>query len=67
METKLFGLNKDGNVLLWVNKDVTKFVIPDTVTDIKEWAFSNCTSLTSITIPSLLQVYTTVLSMNVHL
>jgi hypothetical protein len=52
METKLFGLNKDGNVLLWVNKDVTKFVIPDTVTDIKEWAFSNCTSLTSITIPS---------------
>ncbi len=38
---------------LYINgKLVTELVIPDTVTEIKPYAFYNCTSLTSVTIPN---------------
>lgn len=31
--------------------NITKIIIPDSVTEIGNWAFENCTNLTSITIP----------------
>ena len=37
---------------LYINNElVTSLVIPDTVTEIKSWAFFGCTGLTSVTIP----------------
>jgi len=52
-----FGVS-DANPLgyannLYINGELlTELVIPDTITEIKDYAFSNCTSLKSINIPS---------------
>ena len=34
-----------------IRKDITKIVIPDSVTRIRNYAFYNCSGLTSVTIP----------------
>ena len=46
--------NKDKTELLWypTGKNDPTYSIPDSVTSIETWAFSDCTSLTSITIPN---------------
>ena len=45
--------NIQGNKHLLVDgKEITELVIPDSVTEIREEAFSGCSSLTNITIPS---------------
>ncbi len=41
----------ENGVLKYVNPELKKFVIPDSVTSIGEHAFDNCDSLTSIVIP----------------
>ena len=41
----------NNEVVKALNKDAITFVIPDTVTKVKEYAFSYCSKLTSITIP----------------
>jgi len=35
------------------NKNITKVIIPDSVTNIENAAFANCTSFTNVTIPDI--------------
>ena len=44
--------NKNKSSLLRVPGSVTSFIVPDSVTEIGDYAFEGCTSLTSITIPN---------------
>ena len=41
----------ENGVLKYVNPELEKFVIPDSVTSIGDYAFRDCKSLTSVTIP----------------
>ena len=41
----------DGSTLYFKGELVTNAVIPDSITSIKNWSFSGCSSLTSVTIP----------------
>ena len=41
----------DMTVLLWVKADISEFRIPDSVTEIRQFAFSGCTSLKEVHIP----------------
>ena len=45
--------SKDGRILIQyaIGKTENSFIIPDSVTSIGDWAFGDCTSLTSIVIP----------------
>ena len=43
--------NKDKTLLIQVLNGVTSFVIPNSVTNIGDYAFGSCTKLTSVTIP----------------
>ena len=44
-------LIKDGRLLAFAPYNITKYSIPDSVTEIGDHAFSACSSLTSVTIP----------------
>ncbi|MDE7229001.1 MAG: leucine-rich repeat domain-containing protein [Oscillospiraceae bacterium] len=45
------GLKIKDGVLKDVSRALTEVVIPDSVTEISDWAFSDCKRLTSVTIP----------------
>ena len=45
-------LIKDGRMLAFAPNDITKYTIPNSVTEIGDYAFMGCSSLTSITIPN---------------
>ena len=45
-------LIKDGRMLAFAPFDITKYTIPNSVTEIGDYAFMGCSSLTSITIPN---------------
>ncbi len=47
----LFNKEKTELIKYPAGKTETKYIIPDSVTEIDDWAFENCTSLTSVTIP----------------
>ena len=42
----------NGELILFIGKDLTKYTIPESVTSIERYAFRHCSSLTSITIPN---------------
>ena len=42
----------ENGILLEVDRSVEKVTIPNSVTSIGDWAFYDCTSLTSVTIPN---------------